>query len=205
MNTFGKRLKLILKEKEKTQEWLANEIELGGGQGTVARWLRDTEPTEPKAETIRKICKVLNVSSDYLLGLDDKQESKDIQFIMEYTGLSEESIKCLNLSKDLFKSNVNGLDIVLSSNSSFAFLEIISKFLTNLKVKDYVIEPEEDSGLLTYQEVIGIEEIKKVYLLQIMTLLSSIDEVTNKTTEKTTQQLLERLERIRNGNDTKKE
>lgn len=204
MNTFGKRLKLILKEKEKTQEWLANEIELGGGQGTVARWLRDTEPTEPKAETIRKICKVLNVSSDYLLGLDDKQESKDIQFIMEYTGLSEESIKCLNLSKDLFESNVNGLDIVLSSDSSFTFLDRLSKYLTNLKPENYAIEIEGNNGF-AYYESIGITEIKNSYLMEIMTLLAFIDDATNKTAEKTTQQLLERLERVKNGNDTKKE
>lgn len=203
MNTFGKRLKLILKEKEKTQEWLANEIELGGGQGTVARWLRDTEPTEPKAETIRKICKVLNVSSDYLLGLDDKQESKDIQFIMEYTGLSEESIKCLNLSKDLFESNVNGLDIVLSSDSSFTFLDRLSKYLTNLKPENYAIEIEGNNGF-AYYESIGITEIKNSYLMEIMTLLAFIDDATNKTAEKTTQQLLERLERVKNGNDTKK-
>ena len=68
---FRKRLKIALRRIGKTQEWLANEIELGGGQGTVARWLRNTEPTEPKAETLRKICKALNVSSDYLLGLSD--------------------------------------------------------------------------------------------------------------------------------------
>lgn len=170
---------------------------------TVNSWQKGR--ATPKFDQVVKLCTCYNVSPEYFCGLSTAKQFKSIQYIMEYTGLSEESIKCLNLSKDLFKSNVNGLDIVLSSNSSFAFLEIISKFLTNLKVKDYVIEPEEDSGLLTYQEVIGIEEIKKVYLLQIMTLLSSIDEVTNKTTEKTTQQLLERLERIRNGNDTKKE
>lgn len=204
MNTFGKRLKLILKEKEKTQEWLANEIELGGGQGTVARWLRDTEPTEPKAETIRKICKVLNVSSDYLLGLEDSKENKNIQYIMEYTGLSEESIKCLNLSKDLFESNVNGLDIVLSSDSSFTFLDRLSKYLTNLKPENYAIEIEGNNGF-AYYESIGITEIKNSYLMEIMTLLAFIDDATNKTTEKTAKQLLERLERVKNGNDTKKE
>lgn len=170
---------------------------------TVNSWQKGR--ATPKFDQVVKLCTCYNVSPEYFCGLSTEKQFKSIQYIMEYTGLSEKAIETLELSKYLFASRVNGLDIVLSSNSSITLLELLSKFLTNLKVKDYVIEPEEDSGLSTYQEVIGIEEIKKVYLLQIMTLLSSIDEVTNKTTEKTTQQLLERLERLKNGNDTKKE
>ena len=36
-----------------------------------------------------------NVSSDYLLGLSEKKECKDIQYISKTTGLSEETIKSL--------------------------------------------------------------------------------------------------------------
>jgi len=51
----------------------------------------------PNTEQIRNIAKFFNVSADFLLGLSDfKTNDKDIQFIGNYTGLSEKNIYSLN-------------------------------------------------------------------------------------------------------------
>jgi len=56
---------------------------------TVYNW--ESEKTQLDYETIRKMCEVLDCSSDYLLGLDECK-SKNNQFIHDKTGLSEEAI-----------------------------------------------------------------------------------------------------------------
>lgn len=53
---------------------------------TVYNW--ESEKTQLDYETIRKMCEVLDCSSDYLLGLNECK-SKNNQFIYDKTGLSE--------------------------------------------------------------------------------------------------------------------
>ena len=46
---------------------------LGTTQGTIGKYER--EELQPNIDVIIKLCKVLNVSSDYLLGITDKSNS----------------------------------------------------------------------------------------------------------------------------------
>lgn len=55
---------------------------------------RNAEAT-PSIDRLHNLCNMWNVSSDYLLGLSEKKECKDIQYISKTTGLSEETIKSL--------------------------------------------------------------------------------------------------------------
>ena len=215
MNTFGKRLKLILKEKEKTQEWLANEIELGGGQGTVARWLRDTEPTEPKAETIRKICKVLNVSSDYLLGLEDSKENKNIQYIMEYTGLSEKAIKkVMEINKLCLSENQpNFLDNLLTNKYCTELFYYLCEYLKKPKndkmnfknIVQFHNDNSDDMAIIEYEQEFPCKFVKGYYLSELSKILALIDEELNNTNLNFYNKILNTVEeRAKNGNDTKK-
>ena len=67
MRVFGERVKEVLKETEKTQKQLATAINVQ--PSTLCEWLNDHN--EPPMQAIVDICKFLNVSSDYLLGLKD--------------------------------------------------------------------------------------------------------------------------------------
>lgn len=66
-NVFSERLYECRKEKGLSQTALA-EI-LGVQQSCISKWERGA--TAPDPEDIAKICKILDVSSDYLLGLKD--------------------------------------------------------------------------------------------------------------------------------------
>lgn len=82
--TTGERIAKKRREKQLTQQQLANEMNLN------IRSIRDWESgaTQPALNTITKLCALLDVSSDYLLGLDDRDPlyldsfSKDDQILI---------------------------------------------------------------------------------------------------------------------------
>ena len=64
---FGTRMRTIRKSQKVSQTKLAKA--LGINRQTVIR--RETNRTLPKTSQIIRLCKILRVSSDYLLGLCD--------------------------------------------------------------------------------------------------------------------------------------
>ena len=69
---FGVRLKELRKEKGITQKELAEVIDCH--QSMITRW--EKEECEPSESVIRKTAVYFNVSSDYLLGLEDETGAK---------------------------------------------------------------------------------------------------------------------------------
>lgn len=67
MNTFGERLRELRKEKGWTIDQLAMEIH--HAKSAVSYWERNQK--EPTLSAIVALCKLFNVSADYLLGLTD--------------------------------------------------------------------------------------------------------------------------------------
>lgn len=70
---FGNRLKLILEEKNISQVQLAEA--LGFTSPAINRWCQHL--TQPDMNTIVKIAKFLNVSTDFLLGNDVEISEKE--------------------------------------------------------------------------------------------------------------------------------
>ena len=67
MKIFGQRVKQELKVQNKKQVDLATH--LGVQKSTLSEWLNDNN--EPPMKTIVEIALYLNVSTDYLLGIED--------------------------------------------------------------------------------------------------------------------------------------
>ena len=67
MKIFGQRVKQELKVQNKKQVDLATH--LGVQKSTLSEWLNDNN--EPPMKTIVDIALYLNVSTDYLLGIED--------------------------------------------------------------------------------------------------------------------------------------
>lgn len=67
MKVFAERLKEVRQEKGLTQTQLA-EL-LSTTQSTIGKYER--EELQPNFEVLKKLCKVLEVSADYLIGLSD--------------------------------------------------------------------------------------------------------------------------------------
>lgn len=71
---FGKRLKDAREAANLTQEALGEML------GTSARqvWRWETGETEPKGEVVAQIAKALNVSTDYLLNVNNSLKESDL-------------------------------------------------------------------------------------------------------------------------------
>ena len=66
MTTFGERLKEVLHEKDMTYEDLAELAYMS----KMAVWHYINKDVLPTADNLKAICQALNVSADYLLGLE---------------------------------------------------------------------------------------------------------------------------------------
>lgn len=90
MNYFTDKLKALRKEKKLTQKEFAEM--LGIKQNSYSDW--ETGKNEPNLENIIKIAKILNTSTDYLLGLTDISERElKTRSIEELKELGEEKVK----------------------------------------------------------------------------------------------------------------
>lgn len=61
------RIKAVLADKQKTNKWLAEQ--LGKDPATVSKWC--TNSSQPPLETLMQIAKVLGVTTDDLLRLEE--------------------------------------------------------------------------------------------------------------------------------------
>lgn len=72
IHLFGDRLKELRKSKNITQEELGEFC--GVAKNTISYWENNT--TQPTIETITKLAQYFNVTTDYLLGLNQDDASK---------------------------------------------------------------------------------------------------------------------------------
>ena len=89
MINFGNKLKLLRLHDNMTQEQLAQKLNLT--KSVISAY--ETGLRLPSYDVLIRIAKIFNVSTDYLLGLEHKQE-------VDLSGLSQEEINALlNLIK----------------------------------------------------------------------------------------------------------
>lgn len=99
---------------------------------TIYNWESGT--TQLDYETMKAVCKTLNCSADYLLGLDECT-NKTAQFIQEKTGLSETVISklCYYHEHINFQSYTQALNIILKSLNFESALLHIKKYMDTVK------------------------------------------------------------------------
>ena len=99
--TIGKRINILLAEQTKMQKELA--VHLGVPANTVSYFISGRRT--PNTEQIAKIADFFDVSADYLLGRTNAETTdKDLRFICEYTGLSENTIMTLHNSGGIWEN-----------------------------------------------------------------------------------------------------
>lgn len=81
---IGSRIRELRKNKKMTQTDLANLIHVS--QQTITKW--ENNSTEPSGSAIKAIANIFNVSSDYLLGIDEHENSvqEALDSVMSYDG-----------------------------------------------------------------------------------------------------------------------
>ena len=70
MSKFKCRLRQAMFMKEMTQEKLAEKLDIN--QCTISTWVRGL--SEPRMGSIIALCEILDVSADWLLGLDEERK-----------------------------------------------------------------------------------------------------------------------------------
>ncbi|MGM0167994.1 hypothetical protein IGI39_003006 [Enterococcus sp. AZ135] len=96
MEYFGDKLKALRKAKKMTQ------LDLGNRVG-VSKWAitsYEQGRTSPSVEILIKLCDILDVSSDYLLGISD-----NLPIQLNSVGLSDEEVRLLLEFLNLIERN----------------------------------------------------------------------------------------------------
>lgn len=95
MVNFGNTLKELRKGMGLTQQQLADRLWLS--KATVSYYEQSLR--YPSPEIIVKLAKVFHVSTDYLLGIDDKEH------IIDVSGLNDEEVAAVQNLVDIIKKN----------------------------------------------------------------------------------------------------
>ncbi len=105
VSTVGGRIQKRRHELKLSRSELYDKVFTEGNAGsdnskdkTVLNW--ESNKTELNYVTVTAMCFALKCSADYLLGLDECT-NKSVQFIHQYTGLSEETEKVSQSAKEM--------------------------------------------------------------------------------------------------------
>ena len=105
MATFGENITALRKKQNKKRQEVADD--LGISRSSLEYYEKNKR--KPDIEVLTKIADYYGVSADYLLGRTNAETTdKDLRFICEYTGLSENAITTLSELHD----PVNVLNVV---------------------------------------------------------------------------------------------
>ena len=152
-NIIGNRILELRKKANEKQEDLAKILRCN--RASIAKY--ENGDRIPDGLIIAKIARHYNTTSDYILGLTDvKTTDKDLQFVCEYTGLSEYSVIVLG---ELLRSKDTENSYNVSFNMPLEQLNIINYFLNSSKFFDVVFE------LMMYKH--NIETISQDYEKEI--------------------------------------
>ena len=181
---------------------------------TVNSWQKGR--ATPKFDQVVKLCTCYNVSPEYFCGLSTEKQFKSIQYIMEYTGLSEKAIKkVMEINKlCLSKNQPNFLDNLLTNKYCTELFYYLCEYLKKPKngkmnFKNIVQSHNDNNNdmvIIEYEQELPCKFVKGYYLSELSKILALIDEELNNTNSNFYNKILNTVEeRVKNGNDTKKE
>lgn len=154
----------------------------------------------PSIDRLHNLCNMWNVSSDYLLGLSEKKEYKDVQYISETIGLSEDAIATLRYFNEDFKDLMYEINRILSSELREEFLICLADYFKYREVFETQATIENESMW------ISSEDIKTSKFMCLKDCIDDIDEELNHTKERFKNMLYHSIfkEGEQNGRNKKK-
>lgn len=169
------RLKTLIEQNKKPLREIAKELDVSFS--VLSDWKNGKKT--PRADSIVRLARYFEVSSDFLLGLTDARSIKsDVRATSEFTGLSEKSLESLNQMKasDRYfleqghkeRLILPTLNAILGHHEFAPFMEMVRKFMVYRDVPDYggygTSVEDEKKGLV----LIGAMEYSELYRFRAM-------------------------------------
>lgn len=155
-------IKKLRTERKMTQNELAEKLNCN--RQKIADWERGKAC--PSANDLIILSDIFSVSTDYLLGISTVQtKDKDLQFVCDYTKLSEESIKILHSKWGMSCCDI--IDFLLGADSYHEFWDLCNK------IRQYRTKYRD---LIDFREkVISDNSIKPNSVQQLETIINTCD------------------------------
>ena len=114
---------------------------------------------------LKKYAEYFNVSADYLLGLTDAPTNdKDLRFVCDYTGLSEEAVESIKYAEK---------NTLLSAESNYLDIKKVDEFIRSAKpIISQILKSEQFYGLIAKQLIIGADKVRQFEILEKVDKLS---------------------------------
>ena len=182
---FKECLKAAMKRAGYTSEELAektDDIERIISSRTIKAW-RDGQIKEPSATSLRTLSKVLNVSTDYLLGLTDiPTPDPDMQMVSKTTRLSTEAIDKLStynaetiefLSTYLICEGAETLFIAMQNymKAIIKYGKMPDAYHYTMSARSYVNQDAEKKYFEELRAFVDATEMERLKLLDVATKL----------------------------------
>lgn len=146
MEQFGQILKFLRTKNNYTQTDLANLFNVT--KVTIHAW--ENNKQEPSIDRIITLCKIFNVTPNYLLGFENSNKYINMEFTKRFNEvLQQDTINQTLLAKRL---NISKQAITnLKSGTSLPSLDLLCKISKVLNYStDYLLGLEDESGRKTY-------------------------------------------------------
>lgn len=101
-NTLGDRIKQLRKEKDLTQEEMADQLSLN--RATISNW--EIDRASPDAKTIIQLADFFNVTVDYLMGISDSPQTN-------FSPKADKLLKAISLAEELPEEKITELADIL--------------------------------------------------------------------------------------------
>ncbi|MBQ2662736.1 MAG: helix-turn-helix transcriptional regulator [Clostridia bacterium] len=139
-NNISNRIKELREKKQMTQSELAAALYVK--QQTIAQWEKGER--DLKTNSIIDLAKYFNVTSDYLLGLSDIQNTDiDIQAVCKYTGFEEKALANLLVIKNKSNVLIKILNKLIENYNFFGLLKVIDK-----RLWEFMVDVQSEEQLL---------------------------------------------------------
>lgn len=149
---IGTRINTALAAANLKQKDLAKELDVT--DNTVSYWCNGTRT--PNTDQIIQIARVLNISSDYLLGLSDVAITDiNIKAICEYTGLSSEAVNKIHRTKEE-DADIMLLDRILKDEGFYILIDTMQQIIDKYDESIYI-------GSVVLDTLKSIPNIKDIF------------------------------------------
>ena len=147
-SVFAKRLRGIMEKQGVTQQALSKKI--GTSRQAVSQYTDGS--VQPNIEKLYKMSTFFNVSSDYLLGIDDC-DTHELESLKKATGLSEEAVRILENWGEhpgIVNRELEALSFIIENAYSTKLLECLYNYIF---VIYFFLHPDNNSILPERDEV----------------------------------------------------